>query len=93
MNEQTEYVVSWCKKQTHPGNLSVQVRSRTSCGEKPSEGSERAVKENMFSSWTSSSASHKSQVGEEVEIQVAVAFSRRVVIRKRWLSKTLTVCP
>jgi len=36
----------------------------------------RAVKENMLSSWTSSSASHELQAGEGVEFQVAVSTRR-----------------
>jgi len=59
MNETKEFVV-----------LSVKIRKRTSCGEKPSEGA-CSERDRVFHPGGLSSASHKSQVGEEVGFQVA----------------------
>ena len=55
----------------------MKIRTRTSCGDKLSEGACSEREHFFYSGWTSSSASHKLQVGEEVEFQVAV-LKRRV---------------
>jgi hypothetical protein len=67
---------SWCKKanpvcENNLVNL-VKIRTLISCEEKPSEGVCSEREHACLSSWTSSSASHKLQVGEQVEFQVAV---------------------
>ena len=53
------------KKHIHPGILPVEIRMRTFCGKKPSEGA-CSGKEHFYYPGHHP-ASHKSQVGEEVE--------------------------
>jgi len=77
------------KKQTHPRILSVKVRTRTFCGEKSSEGA-CSKREHVFSSWTSSSASHKSQLEKEVEFQVAVSKRRVRTQSLKWATLRMT---
>ena len=70
----------------------MKIRTRTSCGDKLSEGACSEREHFFYSGWTSSSASHKLQVGEEVEFQVAVS-KRRVWTQslKQTISEKLAV--
>jgi hypothetical protein len=66
----------------------LKIRTRTSCGEKPPEGACSEREHAFHPGNASSSASHKSQVGEEVEFQVAV-FNAKGVDTKSETSHTV----